>query len=195
MEGFNVAAFLAVNQFAGQSRFFDTLVIGVAELMPYLFILVLVALWLGKSIARKKSSIIAGCSVLLGLSINHVVSWFYFHPRPFMQNLGTNLVSHAPDSSFPSDHTTFLFCIAIYLLLDRHTRKLGGVLCLLSVLGGLARIYVGVHFPLDVLGAAVVAGASAFLMLCLFEKTRLMDPAMNQVLKIRLPGQKSGLSL
>lgn len=195
MEGFNIAAFKAVNQFAGHSTVFDTLVIGVAELMPYFFIVVLVALWLGRNIERKKSSVIAGCSVLLGLLFSHIVSWFYFHPRPFMQGLGTNLVSHAPDTSFPSDHTTFLFCIAIYLLLDSHTRKLGGALCLLGVLGGLARVYVGVHFPLDVLGAAVVGAVSAFLMLCLFKKTRLMDPVMNQVLKIKLPGQKSGLSL
>ncbi|MGO2132749.1 MAG: hypothetical protein ACTH3D_07610, partial [Halomonas sp.] len=100
MEGFNVAAFSAVNQFAGKNALLDTLVIGTAELMPYVLILVLVALWLGRNIERKKSSIIAGCSVLLGLLINHVVSWFYFHPRPFMQNLGTNLVSHAPDTSF-----------------------------------------------------------------------------------------------
>lgn len=195
MDGFNVAAFLAVNQYAGQSRFFDTLVIGVAEWMPYFFIMVLILLWFSKNVERKKSSVIAGCSVLLGLLINHVVSWFYFHPRPFMQGLGTNLVSHAPDTSFPSDHTTFLFCIAMFLLLHSSTRKLGGVLCLLSVLGGLARIYVGVHFPLDVLGAAVVGGVSAFLMLCLFEKTRLMDPLMDRVLKIRMSGRKSRLSL
>lgn len=195
MEGFNIAAFRVVNQFAGHSAFFDTLVIGVAELMPYLFILVLVALWLGSNIERRKSSVVAGCSVLLGLLFNHVVSWFYFHPRPFMQNLGTNLVSHAPDTSFPSDHTTFLFCIAMYLLLDSNTRKLGGVLCVLAGLGGLARVYVGVHFPLDVLGAAAVGGVSAFLMLCLFQKTCLMDPVMNRVVKIRLPGQKSGLNL
>ncbi|WP_051234238.1 undecaprenyl-diphosphatase [Halomonas halocynthiae] len=189
MEGFNVAAFLAVNQHAGKSRIFDTLVIGVAELMPYLFILVLLVLWLGKSVTYKKISVAAGCSVLLGLLTSHLVSLLYFHPRPFMQNIGENLVSHTPDTSFPSDHTTFLFCIAISLLFHCTTRKLGGVLLLLSLVGGIARVYVGVHYPLDIFGAAVVGGISAFLVFFLSERTRIIEPIMQKLASIKCPGR------
>jgi undecaprenyl-diphosphatase len=193
MEDFNVSAFLAINQYAGKNDLVDAVIIGAAELTPYLFILVLLALWFSADPGRRKSSFIAGCSVLVGLLISYVVSLFYFHPRPFMQKLGTNLVSHAPDTSFPSDHTTFIFSIAIFLLLDGRTRKLGGVLCLLSLVGGVSRVYVGVHFPLDILGAAAVGGGSSLFVLLLFKKTRLMQPVLDRVLKIKLPGKRPGL--
>lgn len=190
MESFNVSAFLAVNQYAGKSALLDAVAVGTAEAMPYLFILVLVALWLSPDIERKKSSLIAGCSVLVGLLISYCVSLFYFHPRPFMQNIGTNLVAHAPDTSFPSDHTTFIFAIAFFFLLGRHTRRLGVVLFLLSLIGGISRVYVGVHFPLDILGAAAVGGVSSLLVLLLFNKTRVMEPVLDRAVKIKLPGKR-----
>lgn len=193
MESLNVSAFLAVNQYAGTSRFLDAAIVGAAEIMPYVFMLVLVVLWFSSDIVKKKSSVIAGCSVLVGMLISYIVSLCYFHPRPFMQKLGTNLVSHAPDTSFPSDHTTFLFSIAIFLLFARQTRVLGAVLCLLSSIGGVSRVYIGVHFPLDILGAAVVGGASSLFVLLLFYKTRIMEPALDKVLKINIFRKKFGL--
>lgn len=188
-----MSAFLAVNQYAGKMSLLDTVAIGAAELMPYLFIVVLGVLWFSADIERKKSSVLAGCSVLVGLLISYAVSLFYFHPRPFMQKLGTSLVSHAPDTSFPSDHTTLVFCIAIFLLFDRRTRKLGTLLCLLSAIGGMARVYVGVHFPLDILGAAVVGGISSLLVLLVFKKSCLLRSILDRLVKIKMPGKGMGL--
>ncbi len=174
MEEFNVATFLFINNYAGKSNFLDTALIGFAEAMPYIFILIIIYLWFGSCIERKKSSFNSGLSVLFGMFTSYVISLFYYHSRPFVDNLGTQLVVHAPDSSFPSDHTTFIFSISVMLLFNKSTRVIGIVLCFLSFISGLSRVFVGVHFPLDIFGAILVAIFSSVLVFKLQYKTRFI---------------------
>ncbi|MCJ8294620.1 MAG: undecaprenyl-diphosphatase [Colwellia sp.] len=171
MEKFNVAVFLFINQYAGISSLWDAALIGVAEAMPYIFILIIIYLWFYGCIERKKSSLNSGLSVLLGMLTSYVVSLFYYHSRPFVDNLGTQLVEHTPDSSFPSDHTTFIFSISVMLLFSKSTRIIGTILCFLSLISGLSRVFVGVHFPLDILGAILVATFSSVVVFKLRHKT------------------------
>ncbi len=188
MEDINVAAFLLINRHAGESALLDALAIVAAEVMPYLFMLVLVALWSSPEPARKKASLKAGCAVLLGLGASYTVSLFYFHPRPFMQHLGNGLLSHAPDASFPSDHTTFLFSIAFVLAIECRTRALGCALLGLGLAGGLARVFIGVHFPLDIFGAALVGLLAACVMQVCNNAASRPGRVLDALAGIRLPG-------
>ena len=76
------------------------------------------------------------------------------------------LISHAPNASFPSDHLTLIWAVSFSLLLHPRTRLLGGLLALLGLPVAWARIFLGVHFPLDMVGAAGVGVVSAWLCLC-----------------------------
>ena len=125
MEEFNVSTFLIINQYAGKNSLLDSILIGTAEAMPYVLITIIIYLWFDLNNERKKSSFHAGLSVLLGMLISYVISFFYYHSRPFVDKLGTQLVTHAPDSSFPSDHTTFIFSISVMLLFNKTTRIIG----------------------------------------------------------------------
>lgn len=174
MEEFNVSAFLFINQYAGKSTILDAILIGTAEVMPYIFMLVMLYLWFDVNIERKRSSLNSGLSVLLGMLTSYVISLFYYHSRPFVDNLGTQLVEHAPDSSFPSDHTTFIFSISVMLLFNNSTKTIGAILCSLSLISGLSRVFVGVHFPLDILGAILVAIFSSVVVFKLQNKTRFL---------------------
>lgn len=62
--------------------------------------------------------------------------------------------------SFPSGHSLSVFAVATLLILSLQWRgwRLAGVLLLASLVG-LSRIAVGAHWPLDVLGGAVLGGA------------------------------------
>ncbi|WP_444912894.1 undecaprenyl-diphosphatase [Microbulbifer sp. PAAF003] len=188
MEKFNETTFVLINQFAGKSAILDTVLIAAAEVMPYIFMLVMLYLWFDPSIERKRSSLNCGLSVLLGMLMSYIISIFYYHSRPFVNNLGTQLVEHAPDSSFPSDHTTFIFSIAIVLLFNKSTRVIGAVLCLLSVVSGLSRVFVGVHYPLDILGAILVAIFSSVVVFKIQYKTQFL---LNFLVK-KLPGKRVG---
>ena len=174
MEEFNVATFLLINQYAGKSSLLDTALIGFAEAMPYIFILVIIYLWFSGCIERKKSSFNAGLSVLLGMLTSYAISLFYYHSRPFVDNFGVQLVEHAPDSSYPSDHTTFIFSISVMLLFNKSTRTIGTILCFLSIISGLSRVFVGVHFPLDIFGAIFVAMFSSVVVFKLRYKTNYL---------------------
>ena len=174
MEEFNVSTFLLINQYAGKNNLLDNILIGTAEVMPYVFMLTMVYLWFDGNIERKKSSFNSGLSVLLGMLISYTISLFYYHSRPFVDELGTQLVEHAPDSSFPSDHTTFIFSISIMLLFNKTTRVIGTILCVLSFISGLSRVFVGVHFPLDILSAILVAIFSSLLVFKLQSKTNVL---------------------
>ncbi len=91
----------------------------------------------------------------LGKLIEMVFDYSMYFPRPFAV-LGENplVPMGAGDSSFPSGHASFLFAMAFFVFW--YYRRLGWVLIILSALVGAARIYAGVHWPLDILGGACV---------------------------------------
>lgn len=91
-----------------------------------------------------------------------------------MIGLGHTLITHAADSSFPSDHLTLLWAVAFSFLMHL-SPYLGGIaLALLGLPVAWARIYLGVNFPLDMVGAALVAVLSAWLA---FREVRIYLPA------------------
>lgn len=121
--------------------------------------------WLRGNEHSRKIWLEASVSMLAGLLINQFIALLWPHPRPFMLGLGHNLLAHAANSSFPSDHLTGLWAFSFSLLMHRSQRMTAVALALLGLPMAWARIYLGVHFPLDMLGAALVAGFSAWLAL------------------------------
>jgi undecaprenyl-diphosphatase len=164
----NEKFFTLINQFAGINPFLDKFNIALAEYTPYFFILILFYFWLKptKNNSRHKKSfknitLFAGYSAILGIITNRIISSLYFHPRPFMENLGTSLIKHTAESSFPSDHTTFMLAIAFVFVYFSSTKKIGLYLMMLGILSGFARVFAGLHFPMDILGSLIIACISA----------------------------------
>jgi undecaprenyl-diphosphatase len=123
---------------------------------------------------------------LLAYGLNLLIERFLFEPRPFIDHKVHLLLAHANDASFPSDHTAWSFAVvgmlffgmlpfAIATLKQRPEVAHGlsfaqlrvpGLLFLASfaiacVIGG-ARIYVGIHYPGDILGGTLDGLIAAF---------------------------------
>jgi undecaprenyl-diphosphatase len=120
--------------------------------------------WLRGSEPVRKALLEATLATLAALLINQLIALVWPHPRPAMIGLGHTLIAHAADSSFPSDHLTVIWTVAFSFLRHRCMRKAGTMLALLGLPVAWARIYLGVHFPMDMVGAAFVAALSAGLM-------------------------------
>jgi undecaprenyl-diphosphatase len=120
--------------------------------------LILTGLWLSADPHRREAAL-RGCALALAsLAVNQLIGLAWQHPRPFMIGLGHTFLAHAPDSSFPSDHATVFAALCVTLFAQRMNR-----VGLLTLAGGLAvawaRIFLGVHFPLDMLGAVCIVAA------------------------------------
>ena len=75
----------------------------------------------------------------------------------------TSLIGVQGDFSFPSGHTGSSFAAAV-VLFYRMPKKYGIPALVLAVLISLSRVYVGVHYPTDILaGALIGAGIAATL--------------------------------
>lgn len=103
----------------------------------------------------------AGFAALLALGVADVISHIWMRPRPYVAHPDVAHLFVAPsgDPSFPSDHATAAFAIAVSILL-RH-RKAGIVAVALATLVSLGRVVVGTHYPSDVVGGALIGTLAA----------------------------------
>ena len=103
-------------------------------------------------------------SMLMTLfAVNIVIKNIVARTRPYEVVEGLNRIIGAQDDfSFPSGHTAhaFAFSVVIFLMLSR---KWGMFALVFAFLMGFTRLYVGVHYPTDVIAAALIGTVMAFL--------------------------------
>lgn len=98
--------------------------------------------------------------VAVGLIVE-IIHHFFFFPRPFAVFPIAPLIYHSPiDSTFPSLHTALMSVVA-FSYFYYHSR-LATVLIILTLVVGFARVFVGVHYPLDILGGFVLGFVVSF---------------------------------
>ncbi|WP_431514026.1 phosphatase PAP2 family protein [Variovorax sp. DAIF25] len=95
----------------------------------------------------------------------HAIALRLDQPRPFVLGLARAYIDHAGRGSLPSTHASVMFLVAVACLLRPSLRCIGLALLASAIVTGWARIYVGVHFPIDIAAGlalgAVLAGALA----------------------------------
>jgi undecaprenyl-diphosphatase len=156
----NTSLFLLINASHIPDPITLNIVRAVAELPLWFIPLVLGLLW-GKKENRQivlTSILCALLSVLINVTIGHI----WPMPRPFVVGIGHTLVPHAASASFPSDHAVLTWSVAFTMLMESRLRKIGILLSVAGLAVAWARVYIGVHFPVDMLGALVVAAVSAW---------------------------------
>lgn len=110
----------------------------------------------------RKTGLLCSCSLILEVLICNVIlkNWVA-RIRPYEAIEGLQRLIAAPsDFSFPSGHTGSSFAVAVVLLIML-PKRYGIPAMVLAVLIGLSRLYVGVHYPTDVLAAALIGTGTA----------------------------------
>ena len=163
MENINKILFLWLNAPAHPPQIVVDLATVIATLQIWIIPLTIALIWLRGDACQRRAMLAVTAAGLIALMTNQLIGMTWWHPRPFMIGLGHTLIPHAADSSFPSDHLSLWWAVAFTFLLNPSLRFSGIVLGLLGIPLAWARIYLGVHFPFDMAGGAIVAMLSTTL--------------------------------
>ena len=90
-----------------------------------------------------------------------IIRHFYQSPRPYVTLIFKPLIDLEFSNSFPSGHASVFFALATAIFLS--SKKWSYYFFAGAVLVGLGRIYVGVHWPTDILGGIAVGILSALI--------------------------------
>lgn len=153
----NQHLFLALNAGADPGAALVRFAVVLAESPAAIVPLALVGLWVWGRPPARGALLAVAAGVVVGLVLNLVLAHLYFEPRPFVIGLGHTWMAHAPDNSFPSDHATFTWSLAIGLVFTGAARRWGAWLFLYGVGVAWSRVFLGVHYPDDMLASLFVA--------------------------------------
>ncbi len=157
--------FLWINDVARHTPWLHTTMLAYATYGVGLFgLLLLLALVVNRHAPSRRLAATgwAAVATLLALGLNQPLGHFFAEARPYATHPGIlRLASVTTDFSFPSDHAVMAGAVAAGLLLA--SRRLALTATVLAVLLAFARVYIGAHYPWDVLaglalGAAVALG-------------------------------------
>lgn len=177
---FDFQLFQAINQFAGKYPILDQSAVLFSKYGPLLFGLVLLGIWFtkkGKIEDNRRTVLLAVAAAIIALAINQLIGAIYFRPRPFANHPVTLLVEKSMDPSFPSDHATGAFALALTVFW--RNRKFGYSMLVMAIFLAISRVYVGTHYPLDVTGGALTGLIGAWF--ATWQKDRL-EPIFKWIL-------------
>ncbi|MDP3731894.1 MAG: phosphatase PAP2 family protein [Candidatus Omnitrophota bacterium] len=125
--------------------------------------LVGLALLFSRHRSRRWSALILFAGIIVtGLVVYFLKAWVV-RPRPFAVLTEVNLLMKAGGFSFPSGHAALAFMAQT--VLSRVFKKWRITLFMLALCVGFARIYAGVHYPLDVLAGIIIGIGLGYILL------------------------------
>ena len=186
LEKVDFALFQIINGLAGQSNAIDKLLSILASdyLIPVGMGLILYFSWFDSGNIEqrgyKQRTVIASITHMAVASLSIlIINQLIFRERPFTSN-EVNLIFYAPtDSSFPSNTAAGTLGIALPFIFSRG-KSTGLILLGMSFTLSLARVYVGVHYPGDIIGGYMTSLLTFPVSITILKVSR---PLQNKVLK------------
>lgn len=172
-----------INGPAGASPLLDLLMVATTRFgAPLLVLLVVLQWWSSRErLHVRHTCVAAGLSFLIGLGLNQIVLLFVHRLRPYEVGVSHLIIERSGDWSFPSDHATATFAIAVAFLLHGLRRR-GIAFLLAALLVSLSRVYVGTHYATDVLGGAATGTVAALAVRALYGEGTRVDRFMTAIL-------------
>jgi undecaprenyl-diphosphatase len=146
--------FQVINQFTDRFPALNPLMAFCAVNLDYLFYLGVVIYWFVRTQENRRMVVNTLLSASAALGTNGIIGAIYHRDRPFVAHQVIQLVKHEASASFPSNHAAAAFAVAASIWLWR--RKDGWVWFILAAIIGFSRIWCGIHYPMDIVGGAIL---------------------------------------
>ena len=172
MQTLNDTIFFFLYSFAHQSVLMDNLIIFIADIFPYI-VIVLAILFLFfhhdvlpsrdpiKEFLKKwKEIVFVFLSGILAWLLSLLLKALIQMSRPFTVFPQVHSLFVETGYAFPSGHATFFSALAVTIFLFH--KKAGWWFIFFALIIGIARIAAGVHFPIDILGGFILGTGIAF---------------------------------
>ena len=164
----NIQLFRLINDLGFHIPALNPVFIFIAEYFLYLLIIVLIV-YLFKDNGKHRIMVLAAVvSCLIAVILGKITGQFHYNVQPFATLDNVNLlIEKEVNNSFPSDHTilSFTICMTLFLFDKRKFYFL-----FIGLLVAVSRIWVGVHYPFDVLTSIVLSIIATLIVSTIFKK-------------------------
>ena len=162
--------FNLINQFAGRWVWLDYVAMFCADYLGYVLLLLLLVL-LAVNYKKYWKMIIEAviAAAITRFVLADFIRWLWFKPRPFVAENFIPLIDQSPkEAAFPSGHASFFFALSTIVYF--YNKKLGILFYVASFFIVISRVFVGVHWPLDILAGAILGILMGWILNKLFRK-------------------------
>lgn len=189
MTGFDRLIFEALRSLASRTSFLDGSIVFFARYLVYALVLLFLIRLLKEKGWKEKLLYfsLAALGVIIARGIlTSLIGALFEVPRPFREFGTEPLFAVSDPTSFPSGHMAFLISLAAALwILDK---RWGIWFFVGSLLVGVSRVIAGVHWPLDIVGGALVGTVGfgvAYFMLRKALPAKMKGKSQSQVLEVK----------
>lgn len=139
--------FRLINNLSMKNDLLDSVAILLSKYGIILMIICIICLTLSKQ--KRLIGLYGILALAISLGVNRLLKMSFDRPRPFMEHTVNLVIERAPSPSFPSDQALIagVFLVVIWLV----SKKLAAIAFIYSFAVILSRVYVGHHYPSDVL--------------------------------------------
>jgi undecaprenyl-diphosphatase len=172
----DVSLFYAIN--LGLQNYFLDIIMPIISTfgLPLFWVGICAILFIFGGNKGKKVAVLCSIAIFISFFLSEFLKYALDRPRPYTVLGGVHLMSNIGGYSLPSGHTITAF--AGCTILGKEYGHLYLFLILASLIG-FSRIYLGVHYPFDVILGAILG------LLCSILILRLETPICNQIIKLK----------
>ena len=151
----NIELFRMFNDLGKEIIFLNPIMIFFAKYMKYFLLFGIIMYWFTRKRENRIMIISSMFAFVIAEVFGAIAGAIHSNNQPFVELNNVNqLIGHAIDNSFPSDHAIEFFSICITFLLFK--KNLRYVWLAIAILVSISRVWVGVHYPADILVGAIL---------------------------------------